>query len=78
MKSDNIEILKNTIFQIELAQTVFEYLVEEEQKDLDKKSKSYQNGEKGEIHQEQIDALQEVADTLNDIISNCYSAMEEI
>lgn len=78
MKSENIEILKKTVKQIELAQTVFEYLVEDEQKVLDKKSESYQNSERGEAYQEQIDALQEATDILCDVISNCYSAMEEL
>lgn len=78
MKSENIKILEKTIKNIEATQVVFEYLVSDEQKALDKKSESYKNGERGEAHQEQIDVLQEVADTLDDIISNCYSAMEEI
>lgn len=76
MKLKNIKILETLLNNMEAFQTALEAIIQDEQEAFDNLSESYQNSEKGEVRQEQIDMLQEASDTMCDVISNCYSAME--
>lgn len=76
MKSKNIKVLETLLNNMEAFQTALEAIIQDEQEAFDNLSESYQNSEKGEARQEQIDMLQEASDAMCDVISNCYSAME--
>ena len=76
MKQKNVETLNTMLQGLEAFQMILDKVVQEEQEAFDNLSESYQNSEKGEARQEQIDMLQEASDTMCDVISNCYSAME--
>lgn len=57
MKSKNIKILETLLNNMEAFQTALEAIIQDEQEAFDNLSESYQNSEKGEVRQEQIDIL---------------------
>ena len=57
MKSKNIKVLETLLNNMEAFQTALEAIIQDEQEAFDNLSESYQNSEKGEARQEQIDML---------------------